>query len=545
MAIQLSSSYLRRSYQLLAKLTPAHMSGEQAFEQACDIIYDWAKQKFSRIFGRMPPRKSTFDDKRDGNELGIIYDASASQFFFRAAHPDAYIPGRMWITDAQVCQGGEEYLLAVRLSVTSLQSCTDEVPFSRPSFMRDIARQIGISDIIPISDIPHPLTSLEEVDGFLQLLEDSERRMPVILLTPCYRAEDAVRDGFMIDPAQFAKDLFGVAHVFRCSEEMVESLTERVGRQWSAFNGAVRTYYPDLTLAESDPFRHPLLTQQRIRLWNISEESAPDACMRSIEEHIQNYSLGKRIPWEEKGIGFYLTAQQNRLQEQRAASFQSKENLIASYEEQLEQLRCQSQENISLADSYAKDCEVLQAERDQYRQKVNQLKAQISTLRFQLRQATGDLTDQSVPENGTYADIPDWIQKYYPDRLVLHSRASRSLSNAIYADTGLVYRCLKLLASSYYDFRAGSITYDKFMADCKQVDPGLDERSAITDVAAGMEGDTYFVQYRGKRHKLERHLTKGNSKDRRYCLRIYFFWDDEEQTIVVGDLPHHLDTSAT
>ena len=34
---------------------------------------------------------------------------------------------------------------------------------------------------------------------------------------------------------------------------------------------------------------------------------------------------------------------------------------------------------------------------------------------------------------------------------------------------------------------------------CKEVDPALDERGAITDTAAGMQGDTYYVQYHGKK----------------------------------------------
>ena len=109
----------------------------------------------------------------------------------------------------------------------------------------------------------------------------------------------------------------------------------------------------------------------------------------------------------------------------------------------------------------------------------------------------------------------------------------------------LVYQCLKLLASSYYDYCTGQGTYERFIDACKQVDPGLAEGGSITDAAAGMQGDSYFLQYNGKKRKLERHLTKGNSKDRRYCLRIYFFWDDQDQVVVIGDLPHHLDTSTT
>lgn len=86
---------------------------------------------------------------------------------------------------------------------------------------------------------------------------------------------------------------------------------------------------------------------------------------------------------------------------------------------------------------------------------------------------------------------------------------------------------------------------EQFVDSCKAIDSGLEERGAITNVAAGMQSDEYYVQYQGKKRKLERHLAKGNSKDPRYCLRIYFFWDDQDQVVVIGDLPHHLDTVAT
>lgn len=62
------------------------------------------------------------------------------------------------------------------------------------------------------------------------------------------------------------------------------------------------------------------------------------------------------------------------------------------------------------------------------------------------------------------------------------------------------------------------------------------------------EGDSYFVQYPPGATQwkfLELHLKKGTSKDVRFCLRIYFFWDEEIQLVVVGWLPNHLDTKAT
>ena len=37
----------------------------------------------------------------------------------------------------------------------------------------------------------------------------------------------------------------------------------------------------------------------------------------------------------------------------------------------------------------------------------------------------------------------------------------------------------------------------------------------------------------------------GNTRDPTRCLRIYFFWDDDEQQVVVGSLPGHLENRLT
>ena len=89
MAVQLSSSYLKRSYQLLAKLCVGEMGAVQAFERSGDIVYKWARKKFKNIFRQIPAEKTTLDDKRDGNEIGVIVDQDRARFILRAVHPDA------------------------------------------------------------------------------------------------------------------------------------------------------------------------------------------------------------------------------------------------------------------------------------------------------------------------------------------------------------------------------------------------------------------------------------------------------------------------
>ena len=63
----------------------------------------------------------------------------------------------------------------------------------------------------------------------------------------------------------------------------------------------------------------------------------------------------------------------------------------------------------------------------------------------------------------------------------------------------LIYWKRNILKLTYYDYQTGAITYSNFLDMCKEVDPALDERGAITDTAAGMQGDTYYVQYHGKK----------------------------------------------
>ena len=59
-------------------------------------------------------------------------------------------------------------------------------------------------------------------------------------------------------------------------------------------------------------------------------------------------------------------------------------------------------------------------------------------------------------------------------------------------------------------------------------------------LVSGELGDEYDVIYNGRKCRLEQLIVKGNDRDPRHCLRIYFFWDDETNRVVIGSLPGHL-----
>ena len=540
MAVQLSSSYLRHSYQILATINPeGQMTGAEAFQRATNIVYEWAKSTAHSIFRNLPYNKETLDMKCDGNEIGVLYNEKEEQFVFRLSHIDAYIAGRMWITDVQICRSDDKYLFATRLSVSSLKTCTEDVPFSCPQFVRFIAENIGLIDEYKIQRNAHILNNEMEAERLLQYLESTDRKTAVVLVSPSYFPEEEKYNGYTVDADHMAKELIGVAHVFTISSNIVQYLREKMGK-WSVYDGAIRTFYPGLVFEEEEYWRHPRLLREQILMRNT--EDRPDGAMLEVIEYVRRFALGRRLPWTESNISFYLAVHQDFLRQQRAASVQSTQDLIELYEEDLAQSKQACKEMTEMAESYSRDCETEQENNRQLRQRITKLMLQVSNLETRLQRAL-QAGETLVSIDGSYEEIPTWIEENYPGCLYLSSRAKRSLKKAAYEDVRLVYQCLQLLATSYYAYRMGSKTYEDFTTDMHNVDSGLKEAGAVTETAAGMYGDDYKIEYKGKKRLFERHIGKGTQKDPCKTLRIYYFWDDEDQIVVIGDLPMHLDNS--
>ena len=71
----------------------------------------------------------------------------------------------------------------------------------------------------------------------------------------------------------------------------------------------------------------------------------------------------------------------------------------------------------------------------------------------------------------------------------------------------------------------------------------MDFSGSIDKSRAGQEGEASYVNYpigTTQRVFLQFHIVRGNSREDRYCMRIYFFWDEETNQVVVGWLPSHL-----
>jgi hypothetical protein len=161
----------------------------------------------------------------------------------------------------------------------------------------------------------------------------------------------------------------------------------------------------------------------------------------------------------------------------------------------------------------------------------------------------GPVHEKSYPE--TLSDLSDWLSVNHSERIILHARAIRGSSKSKFEDIRLIYQAIDLLGTEYHAMRvtsASDANFKRSVCNSRLAALGLELAPSISATRAGEEGEDYKVQYppgSDKKHDLDFHLKKGSDRDQRYCLGIYFFWDDNAKKVVIGWLPSHLDTRAS
>jgi len=177
----------------------------------------------------------------------------------------------------------------------------------------------------------------------------------------------------------------------------------------------------------------------------------------------------------------------------------------------------------------------------------NQEKARAIVLAARLRaleSRLGSVADAGIDQPAKYDDVASWVERQFAGRLKLHARALRGLKHAVFEDLQLVCNLLELLAVDYVDSKRGNRdAWRRFEEGV--ANRGVEYSRSISGTRAGEQGEEYFVRYSGRREFLEWHLKKGTSRNERRDLRIYFFWDSEEEEAIVGFLPGHLDDRIT
>lgn len=542
----------RVTFQLAATLQSVTLAGGlQLRSEVVEELVSWLAEKFAAPLPAEAAAGASFSADVPGQSLRAIAISEDGLWVARLIQPDApyldqsAVAGRTWSTEISLRQVEDQFLIGVRVVCASLPYATEEIKLTRPRLVVDLARKFSLRDVRPIVADPWRLRTREDLEELRAFITDPRRRLPVCLLTqPDQGRLGLETEEFLLDADALARRAVGMLHVATMPNSLGYEWTEMVGKPWSAYLGAVRTYRPGLSFEHDSPISHPRILAEGVLAFQYKDLTAEEAFTEFLVDQAHKHVATMLVDWGQ--VRFLQDAEIRRAElarleatddETRAelleAEIMALKNKLAAIEEERDVA-------LELGENAERALERVEADN-------RRIRVQLDVLREAFEQKTGSSPDALVSMPKRLSEVSDWVEEHLAGRLVLHPRALRGLKDGHYADVGLIGRALLMLANEYRDRERGMRgAHDAFDAACKALE--LRYGRSIARERAGEEGETYFVRFPVNAEQpsfLEWHLRKGSGKDQRFCLAIYFFWDQATQQVVVGWLPSHLDNRMT
>lgn len=518
-------SQRRPIIQVVANLKQTDGGSAHAADTAIQTVLAWlrGKQKL-----KLPPAADHGEpfeiDASEGQPVSVV--RSDNFWSLQFDRFDSEVPGRIWRTEASVGYSDAIALAGARLAVIDPSPLSDFVT-SVPRLIGDLIHSPGLHDYgIALTDSPSTLASDSELLQMMSLLESQQRTRPVVVFS-AWEGVDAHNDA-----REAAKRLAGLAHVYVLTDEQSWQLTERFGREFSVWKGAIRTYNPGFNPLVDEVTQHPPARRE----WIASRFGSLD---RFYAVLVNSFAmLTVRDASSEETLPSFRAIKQAILQKQ-IASLSSASRKKTEREQLLEQnnalLKQQISEKIdeyNYADTEARQAET---ERDRYRSQLSALRQKIDSLE---RQIGNSALQMEYPDN--FDSLDEWVLKHLAGRLILLNRAARSARKSPFSEPKTIYKCLERLAREYVDARRNGSPVDGLFADL-----GVHLELTGDPGTLSQWREEYFVPHRTKSEFLKWHLKRGSDKNEANTLRIYFFYDEDDQQVIVGHLPGHLTNSKT
>ena len=452
-------------------------------------------------------------------------------------HPDHNHTGRSWMVEVAVAHAASQALFGLRLSCFSVGSVPAPEK-STPGVLRQVVDVCGLGEAgIPFTPTGWVVGQNLDFGQFVRLLESTARSVPIYAISTPHASEQPA--DALLDVRALSRACLGLAHVVVLPGSAAFQLTDAVGKDFSVFHGAVRTYHSGFNRLQDSPSRHPIAMAQTV------EGGAPWGDGSFFDFLVERaYETSARAEGSQRRLPSFSSVKRIVAERKRTSATQAGIDIdsLELFEAEIESLKLENREleaDIQEFDELASEC---QAEAEAAKRDSHWLKVENDRLR-KLAEASGIASEVDLPES--IQQLPEWAEKQLVGRLALHPRAIRAVKKASYEDPGLVYKALLALANEYRDMKLAvdQSLQEPFLKAMKEL--GIDYGPSIERTRANEQGATYFVEWRQRNRFLENHLKKGSSKDERHTLRIYFFWDEDEQLVVVGSLPGHLQTRAT
>ena len=511
---------------------------QSAFLTAQKEVLKWV----ARRAGRQLPDKAwdgqTFDLADVGSQPTAAVAIDEPKYWaVRIDDADKEVARRIWTTEIGIgIASSSSTLFGCRLFCAALGDNPPFVP-TIPGVVKQIIRRVNAK--LDGQRITETAWAIDHVNAgeLVALLLNPTRKRPVYVLS--IPEHDSTP---LISADTLACDIVGAAHIAVLSPAATFELTNALGREFSVFNGAVRTYQVNFDPESDEPSRHPLALAQSIRNWpGDGKEGFADFLVRQA----LRTSVASRQAMEDDLPPFIIAQAISRRQAQEKAKKENKSDaeLLELAVDETEALQKALQEQKEMHDGLLEiaDREQRQVigERDAARANAARLRSRIICLEQALK-AQGVKSEIETPE--TFEDLQEWESQHLSGAVVILNRAYRAAKKSRLENIKLAYQALLVLRDHYVPMRreGGPDKQKAYKAALEEL--RLEESPSFSGARASEQGDEYFVQYNGRKRLLDRHLKRSNARDERYAFRLYFFWDEETQQVIVGWFPSHLKT---
>lgn len=479
----------------------------------------------------------TFEIDQDNSEQAEAVKLDRPHYWAFRLRERLKDTSRIWTTEVGIAERSPtEAVIGVRL-ICAQRGNAEPIPRSIPSFVRGIAfTQESYLDARRTSADPWVVDSDQGVDELIEFLEAPSRHHPVVVFATPEDSENPDETAIPVRP--FIRKVVGFAHAVVLTSDAAFALTDRLGREFSVYRQAVRTYNPGFDPTSDLPSDHPLASASRIADWGESdgftftdflvEQTLRITRPRDVLEREQpSFQHIKRI-----------AAQQAR--ESASAAGQSEAEILLLVDEELKAAKQEVEASLELALN-------ADAERQQATSELRQIKASYMALQQRLDSLLSEGKANNVVEIPDTLDVVEnWSRTHLSGQIELHPRAMKALRDSNFKDAAFVYKVLLMMRDYYVPMRRiGGIEY-KNTFDQKLAELGLENTPCFSQQNKAKQfGGEYFVRYQESKRELDWHLKGSDSRDGRLGFRLYYFWDAETARVVVGYLPGHLSNDIT
>lgn len=378
--------------------------------------------------------------------------------------------------------------------------------FSSPTIVRTLLRELVSVDAGWTVSTRADAIGAADVDDLVEFLLNPKRRLPVLLVTndpatgqPVFPGSD---DQMARPEHELARELAGLAHVRTLSSGYASrQLTERLGRQLSVWHGAVRIYWPGLTMSD-DPYAHRLWSQDRLR-----------GLRRPLVSELRHWLATLSVARTPEHPGLLAARRDQSKDIHEWAEF-----LEGANEQLTGEMR-----GIQ-ADLDARDAEILR------------LQAKLDALSFGT--AASSEQPEQLAEPTTVLEALNRIEEEFGDGIVFLDSARKSASDfSSYNDPGKAYRALRAVAEASDAKTKGGL--GKSLPDFFR-ERGFEYQGSNDIVKDRRYKTSYTITYEGQRRVMEPHLKVDEATSPDQCMRIYWWDDPAANVFVVGQVGRHL-----